>query len=59
MSAPLPIAGILDKKVVLIGQGNKFEIWDEDSWNKARDTWIDEEQTDDEELSPELGSLSF
>jgi MraZ protein len=49
----------LDRKVALIGQGNKFEIWDEESWVNARDEWIDEEQSDEDELSPELGSLSF
>jgi len=49
----------LDRKVALIGQGNKFEIWDEESWISARDEWIDEEQSDEDDLSPELGSLSF
>jgi MraZ protein len=49
----------LDKRIVLIGQGNKFEVWDEDSWTKARDEWIDEEQSDDAELPPELGMLSL
>lgn len=49
----------LDKRVVLIGQGNKFEVWDEDGWIKARDEWIDEEQSDDAELPPELGMLSL
>jgi len=49
----------LDRKVALIGQGNKFEIWDEESWINARDEWIGEEQSDEDELSPELGSLSF
>lgn len=49
----------LDRKVALVGQGNKFEIWDEDRWSQARDIWIDEEQSETEELPPELGSLSF
>lgn len=49
----------LDKKVALIGQGNKFEIWDEERWAQARDVWIDEEQSEAEELPPELGSLSL
>lgn len=56
---PLRRFAELDKRVVLIGQGNKFEIWDEEGWNQARDEWISEEQSDDEELSPELGSLSL
>ena len=49
----------LDRKVALIGQGNKFEIWDEDAWAAARNEWIEEEQSEEEELSPELGALSF
>ena len=49
----------LDKKVALIGQGNKFEIWDEERWAQARDAWIDEEQSEADELPPELGSLSL
>ena len=24
----------LDKRIVLVGQGNKFEIWDESRWNE-------------------------
>lgn len=49
----------LDRRVALIGQGNKFEVWDESSWAAARDGWIDEEQSDEEALSPELVSLAF
>lgn len=30
----------LDKRVVLVGQGNKFEIWDEDTWSRNRDLWL-------------------
>ncbi len=34
-------------------------IWDEDAWTRARVQWVDEEQTDDEMLPPELDSLSL
>lgn len=30
---PLREYGELTKRVMLVGQGNKFEIWDEDLWN--------------------------
>ena len=33
VSAPLREFAGLDKRVVMIGQGNKFEIWDESCWN--------------------------
>lgn len=35
-------AGI-SKHAVLIGQGNKFELWDQETWEKMRERWIKEE----------------
>lgn len=29
----------LDHRVVLIGQGSKFELWDEARWNERRSEW--------------------
>ncbi|MEK7733955.1 MAG: division/cell wall cluster transcriptional repressor MraZ, partial [Pseudomonadota bacterium] len=37
---PLREFASLDKAVVLIGQGNKFEIWDESTWNTRRAEWL-------------------
>ena len=59
ISEPLRKFAGLDRKVVLIGQGNKFEIWDEAGWTQARDEWIDGELADDEPLPPELLGLSL
>lgn len=60
IAEPLRKFAGLEKRVVLIGQGNKFELWDEELWNRSRDEWMDEEGMDDlADLSPELGSLSF
>ena len=50
-------AGI-DKQVMLIGQGNKFELWDEVTWNARRDSWLGEAEGE-EELSTDLESLSL
>ena len=49
---------MMDKKTVLIGQGNKFELWDEGRWNEQRDAWL---EADDAEqgLSLDLGALSL
>lgn len=33
VSQPLRTFAGLDKRLVLVGQGNKFELWDEDRWN--------------------------
>lgn len=30
----------LEKGVVLIGQGNKFEVWDEAAWTTRRAEWL-------------------
>lgn len=48
----------LDKAVVMIGQGNKFEIWDEARWNTRRAEWLSTAGNAGE-LPDELGSLSL
>ncbi|MCD8512115.1 MAG: division/cell wall cluster transcriptional repressor MraZ [Nitrincola sp.] len=47
----------LDKKIVLLGQGRKFEIWDEAQWNATRDEYLDEVSEDT--LPPEMLELSL
>lgn len=32
----------IDKKVMLVGQGRRFELWDLDNWNGQRDAWLEE-----------------
>jgi MraZ protein len=55
---PLREFASLSKAVVLIGQGNKFEIWDEETWNTRRAEWL--AQTDEEgKLPADLESLSL
>lgn len=49
----------LSKKVSLVGQGRKFEIWDEAVWQQNCDTWIAEGEDADSELSDELSELVF
>ena len=49
----------LDKHVVLIGQGKKFELWDEQLWNNSRDQWLAQETGEGEPLPAELLSLSL
>jgi len=47
----------LERQAILLGQGNKFELWDEASWNEKRDAWLsDDDETD---LPAELESLSL
>lgn len=47
----------LEKKILLIGQGKKFELWDEETWNKSREEWLSED--DDGELPEVLSELSL
>lgn len=49
----------LQKQVVLVGQGNKFELWDEETWNQKRDDWLQEVDLESGELPPELESFSL
>jgi len=48
----------LDKQIMLIGQGKKFEIWDEARWQQNTQEWM-EEIADKNELIGDLESLSF
>ena len=49
----------LQKKAVLIGQGKKLEIWDEDTWNDNQEAWVASVQADDGELPASLEELSL
>lgn len=46
----------MQKKLILVGQLNKFEIWNENAWNTKENEWL--EGGDDEGLE-ELESLLF
>jgi MraZ protein len=50
LSKPLRLAADMTKKITLIGQGQKFEIWNEDTWNTKVNNWRSEE-TDESEQS--------
>lgn len=58
LPAPLREFANLDKRVVLVGQGNKFEIWNEPAWQDWREALLSS-QGDDGESLPDLDSLSF
>jgi len=49
----------LDKKAVLIGQGKKLEIWDEDTWGQSQEEWVAQVQADEGELPAALEDLSL
>ncbi|MCC6202887.1 MAG: division/cell wall cluster transcriptional repressor MraZ [Gammaproteobacteria bacterium] len=49
----------IERQVVVLGQGNKCEIWDLASWNKQRDEWLAGVVVDGAPPSTMLGSLSL
>ncbi|RLA26227.1 MAG: division/cell wall cluster transcriptional repressor MraZ [Gammaproteobacteria bacterium] len=46
----------MEKKLILVGQLNKFEIWNEAAWNAKESEWL---EGDDDEGLDELENLSF
>lgn len=48
----------LDKKVALVGQGNKLAVWNDEVWNETRDGWL-KHKVQTEELPDELKNLSL
>jgi len=56
---PLREFAKLDKRVVMIGQGNKFEIWNEEEWSEKRDSWLAGDEDDKLPLHADLESLSL
>jgi len=48
----------LEKRVVLVGQGNKFEIWSEQAWQAWRDSAL-ADGDDGGDPVPDLDSLAF
>ncbi|MDH5230356.1 MAG: division/cell wall cluster transcriptional repressor MraZ [Gammaproteobacteria bacterium] len=50
----------LDKHIVLVGQGKKFELWDEAVWNaETADCLNESDDDDDDELPPELQNFAL
>ncbi len=48
----------LSKKLVLLGQGNKIEIWAEDLWQKRLEEWLDERAGEVLDDSDDFSDLS-
>ena len=49
----------LDKHVVMIGQGNKFEVWDESLWQSRREQWLADEASKADGLPDEMKTFSL
>ena len=53
---PLREHAALDKRLVLLGQGKKFEVWSEQRWQQRRDAYL---QDDAQDLPEALLELSL
>jgi len=45
----------LEKKLMLVGQGKKMELWSEERWNQ----WLEASANDQDQLSSEMLALSL
>ncbi len=49
----------LDKQAMLLGQTNRFELWDEDRWNQRQAAWGPSEDPEGADMPPELKTLTL
>ncbi|MEO8400478.1 MAG: division/cell wall cluster transcriptional repressor MraZ [Gammaproteobacteria bacterium] len=49
----------LSKRAMLVGQGKKFELWDDAHWQARRSEWLAEESDLDSTLPDEVKKLSL
>jgi MraZ protein len=52
------LAGI-SRRAVVLGQGNKFEVWDEDAWGRRREEWLQTVAAGGNPSSTMLASLAL
>lgn len=51
----------VNKKLMVVGQGKKFELWSETNWDNACQGWLEQGKTmqkEGEEMPDELSSIS-
>jgi MraZ protein len=49
----------LEKKIALVGQINKFELWDEETWNERQDAWLQKIDLNNIDLPADFKSISI
>ena len=49
----------LDKRVALVGQVKKFEVWSEETWNEKCNEWMTEADLEQLESSADFTSLAI
>ncbi len=59
LSAELRQFARLQRHTVLLGQGNKLELWDADEWHARRDEWLTDLDSRSSSTSQVLATLSL
>ena len=49
----------IEREAWLIGQGTRFELWEQTRWDAKTDTWITDSEEDDGEMPPELATIPW
>lgn len=49
----------LDKRIILLGQGKKFELWDEQRWEQHRDGWLGDDSLGSTDLPDALDNITL
>ena len=49
----------LQKQAVILGQGNKFEIWNQEEWEQQRDKWLSRVGSEEGEAPESMRNLSL
>ncbi|OGV28582.1 MAG: cell division/cell wall cluster transcriptional repressor MraZ [Legionellales bacterium RIFCSPHIGHO2_12_FULL_35_11] len=49
----------LDKRVLMIGQSNKFEVWAESIWEAKRSEWLSDDSTNLKQMPDELKTFNL
>lgn len=49
----------IEKHAIFLGQGNKFELWQEEHWKNVRDDWFDGVNIDDPKRNAVLTTLAL
>lgn len=59
LSAELREYAVMEKRVALVGEGKKFELWNEQHWMDGRAGWLIEASDSASDLSDQLGNLAL
>lgn len=49
----------IEREAWLIGQGTRFELWEQTRWDAKTDTWITDSEEGDGEMPPELATIPW